>query len=204
MKSNWLPKLGAAVLILFAGVLALMGNPTYLTPVQSVSEWGDMVTAGMDRVSPLTVSEWIVEDVPGMRIIDVRPQELFARFALPESENIPFDQLMGKAGLSQLSKHGKHVLVCKDGVRASQAWVVLRGMGYECYVLDGGANAWVDQILEGNAVDENPDLALKVHALREEFLGDGAAIGSAPPPPPAPAPVSIPAGGMKKKKSGGC
>jgi cell division septation protein DedD len=95
------------------------------------------------------------------------------------------------------------VLVCQDGVKAAQAWVVLRGKGFQAYILDGGLEGWVEQVLEDREI-KDPDLAARVYALKEKFLGDGAAIGSDPPPPPpvveAPA-VPRPA---KKKKAGGC
>lgn len=202
MKNGWWPKLGAVLLIVFAGSLALMGSPTYLAPVKSVEDWGKIVKSGRDRVAPLTVGEWIVEKRPDVRIIDVRSKEQFDRYAIPGSENLPLDQLFTKDGIARLSKKGTHVLVCKDGSRAAEAWVVLRGMGYDAYVMDGGLQSFVDQVLEKKE-DQPQDVAMKVFALREKFLGNGAAVGSAPPPPPpvAAAPVAAP---RHKKKAGGC
>lgn len=202
MKNSWWPKVGGAVLIVLAGSLALMGTPTYQMPVKNVEDWGKIVASHSDRITPVELGEWIVEKRPGMRIIDVRDEAYFTRFAIDGSENIPLAQLLTRPGISRLSPKGPHILVSKDGVEAAQAWVVLRGMGYEAYILDGGLEGWVSQVLEGKGV-QDPDLAAKVFALKEKFLGNGAAIGSAPPPPPpvAAAPVA-PRG--KKKKSGGC
>jgi rhodanese-related sulfurtransferase len=204
MKTSWWPKLGAVILLVAAGALILMGKPTYFAPVNSVEEWNEFIASGEDRVDPMTLAEWLVEERPGLHVIDIRPEMEFTRYAIKGSENIPFRELLTRDGLDLLDKHGVHVLVSEDGLHAGQAWVILRGMGYEAYVLEGGAQAWVEQILEGKSAESHPDLALKVHALREHFLGSGAAIGSAPPPAPplsAPAP-STPKRG--KKKAGGC
>lgn len=203
MKNSWWPKLGAALLIVLAGTLALMGKPTYLAPVENVEGWGKIVAEGRDRIDPVTVGEWLVEERPGVRVIDVRPQASFARYSIPGSENMPLEQLLTKQGLRRLSLRGIHVLVSEDGSRAAQAWVVLRGMGYEAYIMNDGLHGWVEQVLEERDDINDYDVAMKVHALREAFLGDGAAVGSAPPPPP---PVETPAAPptRKKKKAGGC
>ena len=204
MKTSWWPKLGAAVLLVAAGALILMGNPSYYAPVNSVEEWNEFIASGEDRIDPMTLADWLVEDHPGSHVIDIRPEAEFTRYAIKGSENIPMKELLTRDGLERLDKQGMYVLVSQDGLQAGQAWVMLRGLGYEAYILEGGAQAWVEQILEGKSAESHPDLALKVHALREHFLGSGAAIGSAPPPLP---PASTPAPSVKrhkKKKKGGC
>lgn len=204
MKTSWWPKLGAAVLLVAAAALILMGNPAYFAPVNSVEEWNEFIVSGEDRVDPMTLAEWLMDERPGLRVIDIRPEAEFARYSIKGSENIPLIDLLTRDGLDLLDEQGVYVLVCEVGVQASEVWVILRGMGYEAYILEGGTEAWVEQILEGKAAEQKPDLALKVHALREHFLGSGAAIGSAPPPPP-PASAPAPSGKKRgKKKKGGC
>ncbi|MFH0882243.1 MAG: rhodanese-like domain-containing protein [bacterium] len=202
MKNSWWPKVGGTVLIVLAGSLALMGTPTYQLPVKHVEDWGRIVASHSDQISPIELGEWIVEKRPGMRIIDVRDAANFTRYAIDGSENIPLAELLTKAGIARLSPKGPHILVSRDGVEAAQAWVVLRGMGYEAYILDGGLEGWVSQVLEGKDV-QDPDLAAKVYALKEKFLGNGASVGSAPPPP-SPVAVTPVVPTTKKKKSGGC
>ena len=204
MKTSWWPKLGAVVLLVAAAALILMGKPAYFAPVNSVEEWNEFIASGEDRIAPMTLAEWLVEDRPGLRVIDIRPEAEFTRYSIKGSENIPIRQLLTRDGLDLLDEYGVHVLVSEDGLQAGQAWVMLRGLGFEAYILEGGAQAWVEQVLEGKAAESRPDLALKVHALREHFLGSGAALGSAPPPPP-PAAAPAPAGKKQgKKKEGGC
>jgi rhodanese-related sulfurtransferase len=203
MKNSMFPKIGAAILLVLAGTLALMGDPSKQTPIKSLDEWGALVSNGEDFISPMELSEWMMAETPGLKIVDVRTPDYYNRYHIDGAENLPFTDLVAEGGLDNLQKSGTHVLVCNDGVRAGQAWVILRGLGYEAYVLKGGTEAFVEQILEGKAAEENPDLALRVFALQEKFLGGSAAIGSAPPPPPpvASAPTSAP---KRKKKSGGC
>jgi len=203
MKNSIFPKIGAAILLVMAGTLALMGDPAKQTPVKSLDEWGTMVANGEDFISPLELSEWMVAEKPGLKVIDVRTPDYYNRYHIDGAVNVPFTELVSNDGLDKLLKSGTHVLVCNDGVRAGQAWVILRGLGYEAYVLKGGTEGFVEQILEGKAAEENPDLAMKVFALKEKFLGGGAAIGSAPPPPP-PVAAAASSAPKRKKKSGGC
>jgi len=197
-----MPKLGAAVMIILAGTLALSGTPTYQRPVENIEDWGKIVASRQDKVSPVVLGEWLIEERPGLRVIDLRDPAYFARFNIKGSENIAMPELLTKQGIAKLSPKGAHVLVSRDGVDAAQAWVILRGLGYEAYILDGGVEGWVSEILEGRETQDE-DLAAKVYALKEKFLGDGAAIGSAPPPPP-PTIAAPAAPTARKKKAGGC
>lgn len=204
MNDSWWPKLGAALLLVLAGALALTGTPRQLAPVASVEEWGELVASGEDRVDPLTLSEWMIEDKPGLEIIDVRSPQQFARWAIPGSVNLPLEELLSADGLDRLPKSGTLVLVCGNGSRSSEAWVVLRGLGYDALTLEGGAQRFVEVVLEGKTGSADPDLAMKVFALREHLLGGSAALGAAPPPAPAPAAPAVKKTHRKKKKSGGC
>ena len=207
-----LPKIGAVILIVLAATLALTGSPQKKTAISSTEELADIVFNGNEMLTPMELADWLYSDLPGVTVVDVRPREMYMEYALSGSVNIPFRTLMTKEGLNQLPKYDRIVLVCGDGANAAKAWVVLRSRGYDAYILKGGLNAWVDQILtspeEGKPVN-NQDLtvAQKVRALREHLMGGSLGTISETPPEtaPAPPPVAAPTASPRKKKvAGGC
>ena len=209
-----LPKIGAVVLIVFAGTLALTGSPQKRTPVSFTEELADIVSSGDEMLSPLELADWMFSDLPDVTVVDVRTRKAYMEYAISGSINIPFRTLMTKDGLNQLPKYDRIVLVCDGEIFSAKAWVVLRSKGYDAYILKGGLNAWIDQILtppeEGKQTSGNADYltaAQKVRALREHLLGGGSGTlsevptSATPAPPPVAAPTAPP---RKKKVAGGC
>ena len=82
----------------------------------------------------------------GLVVLDVRSPGEFMTAHIAGSYNVPLDQLPGVVG--QLRGLGSDdgttmALVCRSGVRASQAEMVLRGAGLESTrVLEGGIDGW--------------------------------------------------------------
>jgi len=213
MESTTWHKLGAAVMLVAAIILMLMGKPSNLMPLSSTDDIGAIAQYGEDRIQPYTLADWIISDTGDYQIIDVRQPAAFADYSIPQSVNIPFASLMTKNGLDEVPKYKKIILVCGDGSRSGQAWTVLRSKGYQAYILTGGLKGWMRQIMtpvdasEFDLTDIDPhDFALKLKAMRENFTGTSEELGissesndAAPPPPPPPT-----HSGGKKKKSGGC
>ena len=214
MKSNHWNILGSVVLLVFAGTLALTGTPSGVTPLMAAEELSGIALSGEDKLNPVVLGEWIIEEKKDFVIIDLRSPFEFSDFNIPGSQNIPFPNLMTKQGIDMLPRAKKVILVSSDGTRAGQAWVVLRGKGFNALILDGGAKGWWDNVMTPATV-QNPDekfdtveYSAKLRVMREKFSGSGNVLSapqdrgqtSAPPPPP------IPSGGgsAKKKKSGGC
>ncbi len=214
MKQNILNIFGAAALIIAAFILMLMGKPSALTPLQAAESIGQMAVYDEDKIAPLTLAEWIVAESGDFYTVDIRGSRDFVEINIPGSVNLPFASLMTKSGLSTIPRYKKIVLVYKDGTRAGQAWTVLRGKGYEAYILRGGIKGWWDEIMtpaslqEGGDRIENPaQTAAKVKAMRDYFSGKESSLdasgsgGETAPPPPVPMPQKS---SRQKKKSGGC
>ena len=84
-------------------------------------------------------------------------------------------------------------------------------MGYEAYILEGGIQSWVDQILtpndKPNETYNGQMLAAKVKALREHYLGDGIGsidVSQSDIEESKPAPIVKKTKKRKKKVAGGC
>ncbi len=213
MKHSVMNKIGAALLIITAAVLALTGTPTSYTPLQAAEEVGQIALSNEDKIAPLELGEWIIEEKGDFIVVDLRSPFEFADFNIPGSRNIPFASLMTKEGIALLPKYKKIILVASDEARSGQAWVILRGKGYKAFILEGGVQGWWNKVMTPATI-QNPEdkdidpaeYAAKLRAMREKFGGSGSMLNAQPTPSiPAPPPPPMPSNTQKKKKkSGGC
>ena len=81
--------LGTAALAL--GVAAPFAEAPTPASAIDVPALARMVASRQDHVPAVEVARWIRDRRPGLRLIDVRPQEEFSQFALPTAENLPID-----------------------------------------------------------------------------------------------------------------
>lgn len=82
-------------------------------------------------------------------IVDVRTRDEFAREAIPQSINIPLDEVTRH--VSQLQAMPQVILSCRSGRRAQEAMQTLSGFGVQNMVLlEGGIEGWKSQ---GKPVD---------------------------------------------------
>ncbi|MFH1734177.1 MAG: rhodanese-like domain-containing protein [bacterium] len=213
MEAKTWHKIGAAVMLVAAVVIMLMGKPSSLTPLSATEDIGAIAQYGEDRIQPFLLADWIISETGDFQVVDLRQAADFGEYSIDGSMNLPFTSLMTRDGLYEVPKYQKIVLVCGDGSRSGQAWTVLRSKGYEAYILTGGIKGWMRQIMtpvdaaDLDLTDIDPhEFALKLKAMREHFTGTSEELGvssetttSAPPPPPPPT-----SSGGKKKKAGGC
>lgn len=94
------------------------------------------------RISPTTLGEWFDAADP-VRILDVRSPAEFETVHIPGAYNVPLDTLGEHAADIQQHVEEPVVLVCRSGMRASQAEqrLAAAGMG-NVRVLEGGMMAW--------------------------------------------------------------
>jgi rhodanese-related sulfurtransferase len=180
------------------------------------SELAVLVERGADQVKPRDLADWIISGRPDYRLIDVRDAAAFAAYRIPTAENVPISQL-GGAGLL---RNEKLVLYGDDGVKGTQAWFLLRALGYRgAYVLAGGLDAWKREVLFPRLLDgTGPEVERQNDGLRAMSTRFGGKVlatrpgvdapeaeAALPAPPPAVAMPSLPAGakaGPKKRREG--
>ena len=146
---GWLCKLGInralALLALLLGVGALFAqvSPGRTLTVHEV----ELLTASAraeDHVPPAELAGWIVEGRADYRLIDLRDEAAFEDYHVPTAENVPLTALP----VYGLLRNEKIVLYAEGDLRAAQAWLLLKGRGYQgVYTLQGGLDAWKDQVL---------------------------------------------------------
>gem|GEM_PF-992110 len=213
MKLNF-NLIGAAILLVSAGILALTGIPGSSAPLKTAEDVSKIALAEEDKIDPALLGEWIIEKKNDFVVVDLRSPIDFADFNIPGSVNIPFVSLMTKEGMNALPKAKKIVLAASDEARAGQAWMVLRGRGTQVFLIKGGILGWWNKVMTPVSVQgemlnsaDAAEYAAKLKVMREVLGGGGGISSGAAPETPVtiPPPVSAPAGGgAKKKKAGGC
>lgn len=101
-------------------------------------------------VSTDQVAKMIIQKDPSLEIIDVRSEEEFNKFSLPNAISVPLDSILRSNNLSYFGIPGVNVvLISNDDIAADQAWVIIKRLGYQsAYVMKGGLNTWIETIIQ--------------------------------------------------------
>jgi len=140
----------------------------------------------MDTIHPKDIEDHHI-------LIDVRTPSEFQAEKIPNSQNIPLDELPSK--VNSLENHESLVLVCAGGNRAKKAQEILRAHQQQATVLERGIRGWKEasltldktdtgmislerqvRIVAGALVATGSFLALTVHpywAALSAFVGCG-------------------------------
>lgn len=197
--------------LIIAAVPQNTTKPYKLTAPQLLDE----VVTKSQFISPDIVAEMVLYKDPALQLIDVRSQDEFEKFSLPNAINIPLPDLLAKNWEDVLNQDLKtNVFYSNGSVEANQAWMITRHLGYKNnYVLQGGLNYWAEVIMNPTAPGQTlPDEEIAKYDFRRAASrtfgggGDGAALSSdttqvkkqgVKPPP-------LQKVGKKKKAQGGC
>ncbi len=124
------------------------------------------------------VADGIINRDPSLILVDVRSQDEYESFSLPGALNIPLNDITKEENLELLNRTDyKFIYYSNDGITADYAWMLSRVNGSEeGYVLRGGLNAWMENILkpqkpEDTASEEEFELYNLRSGMRNYFLG---------------------------------
>jgi rhodanese-related sulfurtransferase len=76
----------------------------------------------------------------GVFVVDVRTQEEWNEYHVPNTTLIPLDQLPNR--LNEIPKDRKIVVVCRSGNRSQQGRDILLAAGYNVTSMTGGLKEW--------------------------------------------------------------
>ena len=137
-------KLGGVALVL--GFIALFaGDPYGGTSIKVNEKDLALSTVGnADKISVNDLADWIIKDKADFELVDLRSEEKFNEYSIPNSQCIPLSQLSS----AELLRNQKIILFSDDDVASSQAWFILKSKNYKgVYILDGGLDAWKEKVL---------------------------------------------------------
>jgi 3-mercaptopyruvate sulfurtransferase SseA len=148
-------------LILASGLLLLPERENY----KQISP-GELMRDVVQNTRYLTtdqVAQMIIEGDPILELVDVRNEGDYFEYSLPRAINVPLDSILaedytGYFGIEDMNV----VFFSNDDIKADQAWVIAKRMGYKSiYVMKGGLNCWIKTIIQPQSPAET--------ASKEEF-----------------------------------
>lgn len=125
------------------------------------------------------IAERLIDEDPSILLIDVRTANQYAEYSLPNSVNIPLDQILLPDWQDYLNQENKDVILYSNSdLSADQAWILCTRLGYKnLYVLKGGLNNWFTCIVnptEPAETDPTEDFALYSFRLAaSQYFGGG-------------------------------
>lgn len=152
------------------------------------TELSAMIEQNSDQLDPITLSEWIIEERRDYLLIDIRPEEQFAKGSIKGAENIPMEKLLLKDTIDTLPEE-KLIVIYSNGVsHSSQAWLILKSAGMDAFMLEGGYNHWMKVVMNPEApkgeLSDDEILRYKTRVAVSNYLGGGsgkeAAVDSKP------------------------
>lgn len=156
-----------AFVALVLGLIALFAGNPYGGGTLKVNEKELALSTvnNSDKISPTDLADWIIQGKADYALIDLRSQEKYNEYSIPNAQCIPLIQLPE----SDLLRNQKIIFYSDDDVAASQAWFMLKSNDYKgVYILDGGLNAWKENVLFPKAPSNgNKEELLQFEKMKE-------------------------------------
>lgn len=159
----------AGILVLLAGGLVLL--PKYekhegIKPEQLLSN----VISPERYITTDKLADKIVNQDPSIILIDVRDEDSYNKYTLPNAINIPLAKLLNEDFEAYLNQDQYNVvLFSNDNFYADQAWILCNRLNYKnLNVLKGGINKWYKTIINPPKPTENmPTTAFELYTFRK-------------------------------------
>ena len=202
-----------ALIAISLGLVALIAGDPYGGTTIKVNEKSIVLSTvnNSDKVSVHELADWIIKNKSDFELIDLRNEEKFNEYSIPNARNIPLVQIPS----SDLLRNQKIILFSDDNLEAAQGWFILKSKNYKgVYILDGGLNAWKEKILFPKApVNASKDQLAEFEKMKEiaKFFGGQAQTDNSIeqtkqeiklPTPTVNKQNIVPSTGKKKKREG--
>jgi rhodanese-related sulfurtransferase len=139
--------IGAGLLLVAAGALALHGQPELKKKWEFMApEYASRLEYREVYIDPAELLHMINDDYIELVIYDVRNERDWNIFHLVDAERVALKDLPGqRERLRNLSELGVVVIVSNDEIRATEAWKRLMALAKpNVYILEGGLNHWLN------------------------------------------------------------
>ncbi|NOR28840.1 MAG: hypothetical protein GQ540_09990 [Lutibacter sp.] len=159
----------AGILVILAGGLVLL--PKYekhegIKPEQLLSN----VISPERYITTDYLADKLVNQDPSYLLIDVRDEESYNTYTLPNAINIPLAKLLDEDSEMYLNQDQFNiVLFSNDNFHADQAWILCNRLDYKnLHVLKGGVNMWYNTIINPlKPTEDMPAIAFELFTFRK-------------------------------------
>ncbi len=142
----------AAVFLIAAGV----NRDPYAFETSAVAMHDELLNDNQ-YVEAITVKQWIDKKTAGKVLIDIRNPQWYDKKHIEGAINIPMTAVLEPEYKEIFKSDNEKVLICGNGVKANQVYVLLSQYGYKnLKVLKGGLMYWFDVLNAGNVFDAYP------------------------------------------------
>jgi len=112
-------------------------------------------------IKPTKVSDFLKDKSTDYQLIDIRSSQERRVYKIDESSHIPFERILEKEYRSLWNNNTIKVLVSENDLEATQAWLILKELGYKnIQVLEGGIDFWKE--------DMKSEFGLKVNRSKDD------------------------------------
>jgi rhodanese-related sulfurtransferase len=201
-------KLAAVFLPLGLIIAAVPENTTKVYKL-TASELLVEAQEGAQFMSTDEIADMVVQKDPSFQLIDVRAQDEYEKFHLPNAINIPLIDILSDEWADFLDQDVKmNVFYSNGNLKSNEAWMITRQLGFENnYVMQGGLNYWAETIMDPKApASTSPDDEIAKYDFRKGAsmaLGGGAVSTTNSTKKSSSKPV-IKRRKKKKRAAGGC
>tara|TARA_R110001583_G_scaffold21469_5_gene81586 strand:- start:8508 stop:9128 length:621 start_codon:yes stop_codon:yes gene_type:complete len=191
--------------------LIIAAVPENTTKVYKLTAQELLVEAqeGAQFMSTDEIADAVIQKDPSFQLIDVRAQDEFEKFHLPNAINIPLADILSDEWADFLDQDVKmNVFYSNGNLKSNEAWMITRQLGFENnYVMQGGLNYWAETIMDPKAPSStSPDDEIAKYDFRKGAsmaLGGGAVSTTKSGKKSSPKPV-VKRKKKKKRAAGGC
>jgi len=191
--------------------LIIAAVPENTTKVYKLTAQELLVEAqeGAQFMSTDEIADAVIQKDPSFQLIDVRAQDEFEKFHLPNAINIPLTDILSDEWADLLDQDVKmNVFYSNGNLKSNEAWMITRQLGFENnYVMQGGLNYWAETIMDPKApASTSPDDEIAKYDFRKGAsmaLGGGAVSSTNSTKKSSSKPV-IKRRKKKKRAAGGC
>lgn len=199
----------AAIFLPLGLIIAAVPENTTKGYKLTAEEMLEETREGAQFMSTDEIANMVVQKDPSFQLIDVRAQNEFEKYHLPNAINIPLTDILSEDWADLLDQDVKmNVFYSNGNLKANEAWMITRQLGFENnYVMQGGLNYWAETIMAPKApASTSPDDEIAKYDFRKGAsmaLGGAAVNTTKRKGTSSPKPV-IRRKKKKKRAAGGC
>jgi len=162
-------KILTLVFIVLAGGLVLLPKYEKHEGIRPEKLLGNAISSER-YISSDELAHKIINQDPSFLLIDVRDEESYNNYSLPNSINIPLEKLFEEDSEAYLNQDEYDVILfSNDNFYSDQAWLLCNRLEYKnLRVLEGGVNSWFTTVIKPVKPTENqPSSDFELYSFRK-------------------------------------